>query len=445
MSKQLESKIASIFNGKLSLLSPTYVPRMAEDFKLFATLSGDDEANNQLEARNEMMATYGYSEYGTDKPFAYADGMAFIPITGLLINRYRWSWSFLTGYNAIREQLQAALDDSDVKGIVFDVNSGGGQVVGCFELATDIRESRAIKPSVAVVDAFSYSAAYALASSASRVVVTPSGEVGSIGALITHFDYSKMMDEVGVKVSLIHSGSHKVDGNPYEKLSREDVAMFQKSVDEKRKEFVDLVALNRSLDTQVVYDTEAASFTAEEALALGLVDAIEPPTQAVTAFFNELSSSATNSEIFMSTKTEVTTGQAAAQNEAENPTPATTTQAAAVDVSAQVAEAIVAERARISGITTCAEAANKAALANHLALNTQLSVEQAKAALAAAAPEVAAANPAAEANALETAMGLTGGGAGVKADEENTGTQATKSRAEEILGAQAQATGKSLK
>lgn len=441
MSKQLETKISTIFNGKLSLLSPNYVPRMAEDFKLFSTLSGDDEANNQLEARNEMMATYGFTEYGSDKPFAYADGMAFIPITGLLINRYRWSWSFLTGYNAIREQLQAALSDNDVKGIVFDVNSGGGQVAGCFELATEIREARAIKPSVAMVDAYAFSAAYALASAATKVIVTPSGEVGSIGALITHFDYSKMMDEYGVKVSLIHSGTHKVDGNPYEKLSREDVAAFQKTVDEKRKEFVDLVALNRGLQTQDVYDTEAATYSADEALALGLVDAIEPPSQVVKAFFNELSGSQTNSEIYMNTKTEASTGQAAAQDEASSPANSSTQPAAAVDTTALVAQAITAERNRISAITTCAEAADKPALAKHLSLNTQLSVDEAKAILQAAAPETVATSTAAEASPLDAAMALSGGGANVQAEGEATGAQASKSRAEEILRAQAQATG----
>jgi ClpP class serine protease len=295
-----------------------------------------------------------------------------------------------------------------------------------------------------MVDAYSFSAAYALASAATRVVVTPSGEVGSIGALITHFDYSKMMDERGIKVSLIHSGTHKVDGNPYEKLSREDVAAFQKSVDEKRKEFVDLVALNRSLQTQDVYDTEAATYSADEALALGLVDAIEPPSQALKAFFNELSGSQTNSEIYMNTKTEASTGQAAAQDEASSPANSSTQPAAAVDTAALVAQAVTAERNRITGITSCAEAADKPALANHLALNTQLNVEQAQGVLKAAASEKVAAASAAEANQLEAAMALTGGGANVQAEGENGG-QATKSRVEEILGAQAQATGAAKK
>lgn len=444
MSKQLANTISGVLNGKLALIAPSYVVRIEEDLKLFAALAGTDEKDNQSEARQEMMATYGYGDYVSEKNFAYADGMAFIPITGLLVNRYRWSWSSLTGYNAIREQLQAALADEDVKGIVFDVNSGGGQVSGCFELANEIREARAIKPSVAMVDAFSFSAAYALSSAASKVVLTPSGEVGSIGAVIAHFDYSKMMDEYGVKVSLIHSGSHKVDGNPYEKLSRDDIASFQSKVDAARKSFVDLVALNRGLESQAVFDTEAATYSAEEALALGLVDAVEPPSEAILAFFNELSSSQSSQEIFMSTKPEVTQATAAAAHiEANANAPAATPvaeQAAPAPTASEVtAQAVAAERSRISGIMGLAEATNRRALANHFALNTQMSVEDAKAALAVSAEEKAS-TPAPDANALATAMEATGGGAGIKAEEAANGTE-TKSRAQEILAAQNLATG----
>ena len=130
-------------------------------------------------------------------------------------------------------------------------------VAGCFELAAEIRASRDLKPSVAVVDAACYSACYALASSASKIVCTPSGGVGSIGVVAMHVDYSKMFQEAGVKVTFIHSGDHKVDGNPYEPLPASVKDDIQKSVDSTRTEFVALVATNKGLDTKVVFDTEA--------------------------------------------------------------------------------------------------------------------------------------------------------------------------------------------
>lgn len=444
MSEQLANNILNSINGQPALIAPSFVHKIANDLQAITTISKEATAEAIVEARHEMLSAFGMHEAPHDKAFAYADGIAFIPVTGTLINRYRWSWSGTTGYNYVREMLKLALRDDDVKGIVFDVNSGGGQVVGCFELAQEIYEARDIKPSMAMVDAFSFSAAYMLSSAASKIVITPTGEVGSIGALIAHFDYSKFMDSAGVKVSLIHSGDHKVDGNPYEKLSKDEIATMQAKVDTLRKEFVDAVAKHRALDTQAVFDTEAQTYSATEALALGLVDAIEAPQKAMLAFFDELSGSQSTQEIYMSTKTET---PSAATGDAAQPSTQASAEAVTAEATAQAqaeaqAEARTAERQRINGILTSAEATNRSALANHIALNTQMSVEDAKALLA-ASPEVkaeATTPAAAEANVLDTAMAATGGGTGVQAEADTSGS-AEQSRTQQILAAHALAVG----
>jgi ClpP class serine protease len=48
--------------------------------------------------------------------------------------------------------------------------------------------------------------------------VTPGGEVGSIGVWMAHEDWSKNIEELGVKVTLISAGKYKTEGNPYEAL-----------------------------------------------------------------------------------------------------------------------------------------------------------------------------------------------------------------------------------
>lgn len=106
-----------------------------------------------------------------------------------------------------------------------------------------------------------------------------------------------------------------------------------------------------------------------------------------------------------------------------------TTTATAVDSRAD-------ERARIAGITTCAEASDKSKLANHLAFNTDLSVESAKAILESASKEVTqmanlAVSP------LDAAMVATGNpeiGADATGDSKMT-------RSQEIIAAQKLATG----
>ena len=445
MSKELHSNVISGFNLKPAMIAPSYVDFLSQTLENLKVTNLGEEKKSIQSYQVDTLASYGVIQ-SVEKMFAYVDGVAFIPVAGLLINRFNWSFGgWVTGYNYIRSMLSAALADDDVKGIVFDVNSGGGQVAGCFELVEDIYASRQIKPSVAVIDSSCYSAAYAIASATSKVIITPSGGAGSIGVLQTHFDYSKNMSDAGVKITFVHSGDHKIDGNPYQSLPRNVLDNMQKSVDDVRKIFVDTVARNRSIESQAVFDTQAQCYSAAESLALGLVDEIKAPTEALFSFFTELQGSNLMKEIPMlpakqadagviteKTTTQVdapvTTPNAVAKEAATTPKEAATTPKEATDPRAE-------ERARIGGITSCAEATDKQKLANHLALNTDLSVDAAKAILATAAVETTA-KAVEGANAFANAM--------VNTDNPNVGADTnggTITRAQEIINAQKVATG----
>lgn len=441
MSKQIAQELTNRLHMQAAMIAPQYAAAVGDVLRNFASASRDKEDADAAAARVELLASYGYPSETEEKPFAYADGVAFIPVSGLLINRFSRSWGWVTGYNFIRSQLNAALEDDDVNLIVYDCNSGGGEVAGCFELSNDIFASRAVKPSVGVIDSACYSACYAVASAASKLIIAPSGGAGSIGVLAMHVSYEKMLKEAGLAVTFIYSGDHKVDGNPYQALPSSVRASIQARVDGLRKEFVDLVARNRGCDPQVVHDTQAQCYSAEDALRLGLVDAVAPPTSAVQAFLNELSESGNTKENHMSkaatpgaeNQTASTAAPAAAETAS---TEATATQAAAEPAKVDVAAEREAERTRIAGITGHEAAKGKSALANHLALKTDLSVEDAAKILAAAAPEKAEGDT----NAFAAAMDASAHPA-VGADGAGTSGTGEMSAAKRILANQAIATG----
>lgn len=368
------------------------------------------EADQGQSALLAAAATFGGS-WEADKPFAFngSTGIASIPVTGVLLNRFNYSYSGATGYGVIGAQLQAALADPDVKGIVFDVNSPGGMVQGCFELCDTIFAARGQKPMVAVVNANATSAAYAVASSTGNVQATPSADVGSIGVLMTHMDISGMAEQAGVKVTYVYAGKHKVDGNPFEPLSKAVKAEFQSSIDDSYEEFVALVARNRGIDAQVVRDTEAQIYSASDAKDLGLIDGVATPQEAVTNFVSGLSSSSFNIGVNAMTDKVKEAGA---------------TEAAAVDVKAIAADAAKAAVSRVSAILALPEADGKTGLAQHLALNTELSVDQVKGVLA-AAPSTAKVEPKAGDNGFKAAMVATenpnvnaGAGAAAKQEED---------------------------
>ena len=376
-------------------------------------LTLDENAEAGQAAQDSFLSAYA-ALWGDDrserKPYAFASGMAIIPVHGTLINRFNGTWGFVTGYDYIRGAFDAALADPAVQGIMLDVDSYGGEVHGCFELSDHIHAMRGKKPVRAMVNANCYSAAYATASAADNITVTPSGGAGSIGVVTMHVDYSKALEEAGISVSFIYAGKHKVDGNPYEPLPDGVRADIQTRIDATYQKFVATVARNRGIGEAAVRATEARCYTADDAKAKGLIDAVAPPKAAFAGFANELSGSPSQEFDEMST-TENKQTSTAADESAAAATPAVETAVAAapaVEAAAPAAPAAEAaapaagpsEKDRIKAILSCDEAKDRADLANHLALNTDLSVEDAKGILAASP----AAGAAAEANAFAAAM-----------------------------------------
>jgi capsid assembly protease len=225
------------------------------------------------------------------KPYVLIDRVAVIGVKGLLVPSFPYlGWDIITGYDALRLQLECAFADLDVGGVVLDVNSGGGFVDCCFDLARWLfaAKAKAGKPVAAICSSFAYSAAYALASQADQISVPDCGGVGSIGVYTQHWDYSGLLDKAGVKITTIKSGEHKADGHSFAPLSEGVAADWQAEIDDLRRLFAHVVAAGRGLDVAAVMATEARCYSGpsgvKEAVRLGLADVEGPPDQAFQFF-----------------------------------------------------------------------------------------------------------------------------------------------------------------
>lgn len=361
-----------------ALLSPSH----ASELMSFAAAPARN-ADSTASHAEQLAASFGYTpESSNNKPFLFANGIAVIPVWGALLHRDPWCDRWATGYDYIASRFAAALGDDDVKGIALDLNSYGGHVAGNFELADMIYESRGVKPSAAIVDARALSGGCSLMSACSKVYATPSAEIGSVGVVLTHMNYEKMMEEFGIEVSFIFAGKHKVDGNPYQKLPDDVKAALQASVSRSYDQFVALVARNRGIDEESVRATEASVYDAEEAMSLGLVDAVMPARAAYAAFLEEVATAASTT----------TTAKEAKKMTTEN------TQKSAGGDEEEI-KRVAAEQAtkdastRFAAILQSDEAKGREAQANHLAFNTTMSAEDAIKVLA-AGPKAEAAAPA---------------------------------------------------
>ena len=224
-------------------------------------------------------------ERADDKPYQVVDGVAIVPVCGTLVQKLGSirPYSGMTGYDGIRAMLAAALADAEVRAIMLDIDSPGGEVAGCFDLVDAIFAARGEKPIWAVCNEVAYSAAYAIASAADRITVPRSGGCGSIGVISILADMSKALTAGGITVHVIRYGDRKMRGNQFEPMTKDDLDEFQADIDAMGVLFCETVARNRGIPVANVTGTEAATFLGEAGVAIGLADAVLAPDAAFRA------------------------------------------------------------------------------------------------------------------------------------------------------------------
>lgn len=320
-----------------------------------------------------------------------SEGVAILDVTGTLVHKGAWmgSYSGLTSYDGLSEQLSLLTQRDDVRALLLNIHSGGGEVAGCFDLVDEIHALRGSMPIVALAADAACSAAYAIASAADEIVLTQTGEVGSIGVVLTHYDYSKMAEDMGVAVTHIYAGREKVLGTPYKPLSDADRKKLQAEVDTLYEMFVAKVARNRGMDPDAVRNTEARVYMAEDALKAGLAQRIASGRQVLEELKSRVSLGAAtrfftlNGDSTMTGATQKPNAAAADMNAASaEQINAARAEGRAEDLAEGTKAGAAAERSRIQGILTHAEAQGRDEFAAHLAYETDMTVEAAGAMLA---------------------------------------------------------------
>ena len=197
-------------------------------------------------------------------PFAMVENIAIIEVEGTLVHKGGWvgNNSGETSYQGLQAQIAMARKSPQVKGVVFEYDSYGGEVSGAFETAAALAQLSREKPTISILTDFAYSAGYLLASQSRQIVLPRFGG----------------------------TGEKKAEGNPYEPLGSETAEKWQRQADVMRTEFAGVVAQGRSkrISKAKALATEAGVFDASEAVAMGLVDAIGDPLEAFDAFVSEV-------------------------------------------------------------------------------------------------------------------------------------------------------------
>lgn len=243
--------------------------RKARELELLSIRAFDQE--EEMDLRAARAKNVGASSSGA---------VAVIPIYGMIMHRGGMmsdvSGPSATSTESLLAQLRQAVNDPNVKAIVLDVDSPGGDVDGVDELATEIYNARKQKKITAVSNCLCASAAYYLASQASEMVVSPSSLTGSIGVYTMHEDDSEMLASAGVRMTLIKFGENKAEGISTEPLTDSAREHLQEMVDTFGAMFEKAVARGRGVKQDDVHKKfgQGRIFDAKQAVRIGMADRV---------------------------------------------------------------------------------------------------------------------------------------------------------------------------
>jgi signal peptide peptidase SppA len=306
------------------------------------------------------------------------DGVAVIPVTGPLF-RYANLFTMISGassYELIARDFTAALENPQIKGIILDIDSPGGEVNGVSELSNMVFAARGKKPVVAYASGDAASGAYWIASAADEIVVSETSALGSIGVVGMYQGKSGKSAEA-VEIVSSQSPHKRLDPTTDDGRSR-----LQTRIDSMADVFIETIARNRNVSTENVQSHYGGGdvMIGAKAVSAGLADRVG----SLEGLIAELSSPQ---------KSPRTEGFFNAQNQPpstqeKNPMDIETLKKDHPDLVATVMrEGASAEKTRLNDILCSEEAKGREKLAKEMALNTDIHAMEARQLLACAPVE----------------------------------------------------------
>lgn len=169
------------------------------------------------------------------------DGVAVIKVSGPLF-RYANLMTRICGatsYELLAQDFNKAVQNPNIKGILLDIDSPGGEVNGCSELSDMIYQARGTKPIIAYASGACCSGAYWIASACDKILAADTAILGSIGVVSI---FEKDDEDKTIEIVSSQSPNKRPDIN-----TEEGKAKIQARVDELAEVFIAKVARNRGI------------------------------------------------------------------------------------------------------------------------------------------------------------------------------------------------------
>ena len=209
-----------------------------------------------LQAESRRFVTGPTLPSPTGRPLNFVAGMMQY---GVLVKKTLGMrpYSGMRAYEDIQESVIDAATDPNVRGILLDIDSPGGDASGLPDLGDALVEAASLKPMWAAANDDAYSAAYWIAATAERIYTTRTSGIGSVGVIMVHWEMSKALEGAGYAVRVFRFGEHKAEVNRLEPLTEHAIETFLLSgLDGQAPERLELTFYDRLRDEKRFGSTE---------------------------------------------------------------------------------------------------------------------------------------------------------------------------------------------
>jgi len=232
--------------------------------------------SDYMEESREFIRQYLSMFFNQRRPLSVVNGVAHIHVVGYLGGRLSFIEKCMgaSDYGDISADIEAAMADPSIKAVLIESESGGGSAGGCMEVGELLAELSEKKETALFTDSYCCSAAYAIGVSATRRYASPSAIVGSIGTIMTFFDFEKMLDSAGIRAHIVNNSEAdlKAAGNQFRKPTDAEMKHVQELADEFAAQFTGhVVSQNPDIDIEEGFRGQGVS--GRDAVKIGFIHA----------------------------------------------------------------------------------------------------------------------------------------------------------------------------
>ena len=277
---------------KTTIEAGPYSAQQALSLKLIDKIGQVEEAEKEAKRRagsNSEIIEFGdYAASQGERAGSGKDAIAIVGAEGDIVTGRGGGGGFGGGSSIHSDEtakaIYDAIEDKDVKAIVFRVSSPGGSPEASEQILAAVRAAKAAgKPVVVSMGSYAASGGYWISSEADWIVAQPSTLTGSIGVFGGKFVLAPALARFGVDMRGISVGGDYSDAfSPTEPFTASQRAAFAASMDKTYDEFVQRVSTGRHLPIDRVREiARGRVWTGAQGKELGLVDQLGGLTEAI--------------------------------------------------------------------------------------------------------------------------------------------------------------------